>query len=67
VIDSDYILEDGSGLILNANAETVFVECVNDIAVDVTPWGHGLWKKRKNVLYSSNWWTDNLTSDGDES
>jgi len=67
VIDSDYILEDGGGLISNANAETVFVECVNDIAVDVTPWGCGLQKKRKNVLYSSNWWTDNSTSDSDKS
>ena len=48
-------------------AESSFVECVDNITVDVTPRGRGLRKKRKKVLYSSNWWVDNSTSDSDES
>jgi len=65
--DCDYKLEDGGGLISNADAETTFVECVNNVTVDATPRGCGLQKKRKNVLYSSNWWTDNLNNDSDKS
>ena len=57
---------DGGGLISNADAETSFVECVDNITVNVTPCGCGLQKKRKNVLYSSNWWVDNSSSDSDE-
>lgn len=65
--DRDYLPEDGGGLISNADAETVFVECVNNVTVDATPRGRGLRTKRKNVLYSSNWWMDNSNSDSDES
>jgi len=65
--DHDYKLEDRGGLISNADAETTFIECVNNVTVDATPRGRGLWKKRKNVLYSSNWWTDNSNNDSDKS
>lgn len=48
--DRDYIFAEGGGLISNADAETAFVECVNNVTVDATPRGRGLRKKRKNVL-----------------
>lgn len=63
--DCDYVLDDGGSLVSNADAEMTFVECVNNITVDVTPQGHGQQKKRRNVLYSSNMWTDNLGYDSD--
>jgi hypothetical protein len=53
----DYTLEDRGGLISNANAETAFIECVNNVMVDATHRGRGLQKKRKNILYLSDWWT----------
>jgi len=67
VDDCDYVTEVGGGLVSNADAKTAYIECVNNMTVDATPRGCGLWKKRKNVLYSSNWWTDNSNSDSDKS
>ena len=65
VDDHDYTLEEGGGLISNTDTETAFTKSVNNVMVDATPHGHGLWKKRKNVLYSPNWWTDNSNYDSD--
>jgi hypothetical protein len=63
--DCDYVLDDGSGLVSNADAKMTFIECVNNTTLDVTPQGRGQWKKRKKVLYSSSMWTDNLDYDSD--
>lgn len=65
VDDCDYTLEEGGGLISNMNAETAFTKSVKKVIVDATPCGHGLQKRRKNVLYLPNWWTDNSNYDSD--
>jgi hypothetical protein len=38
---SDYALENGGGLISNANAKTAFIECVNHVTINATPRGLG--------------------------
>jgi len=54
------------GLASTADAETTFVECIEGQITDVTPLqGWGLRRKRKNVLYSAQWWTDNSNYDSD--
>jgi len=63
--DHDYTLDEGSGLVSNTDAEMTFFESVNNATVNVTPQGHSQQKKRKNILYSLNTWTDNLNYDSD--
>ena len=65
-----YLPNETGGLTSTAGSESILVEAVDDVVVNVTPdvtaSGRGRRVRRKNVLYNGKWWHDHQDEGVDE-